>query len=172
MQASDLRNYGAAFSDAEASWPAEVKQRMRKQGNAVLMRNLGPLQKLRFAIAFLRAKRRGRKLDLTDLRAKGMTNESFLDQQLEYLAAYAALAEVLGTERAVEVMQEVMDETATEPLLLCLPKPGNVRRVGDDALTVMREYLAVTPESAERAGCNTIHIEEDAHDAFQFNVTW
>lgn len=172
MNVRDLRHYGAAFSDAESAWPDDVKRRMRKRGNAVVMRNLGPLQKLRFAVAFFRARRRSRKLDLEDLRAKGMTNEAFLDQQLEYVSAFAGLAEVLGTERAVEVMKQVMDETAREPLLLCLPEPEKVRLIGDDALAVMSEYLECVPESAEKAGCNTIRISENSADAFQFDVSW
>lgn len=172
MRVDQLRGYGAAFSEAEAAWPADVKQRMRKRGNAVIMANLGPLQKIRFALAFLRARRRARRLDLSDLHAKGMTDEVFLDQQLEYIAAFAALEGLLGVGRAVEIMQAVMDETAREPLLLCLPKPDNVRRVGDDPLAVFRDYLRVVPESAARAGCNTIVVAEDDARAFQFNVTW
>jgi len=141
MQVSDLRNYGAAFSDAEGNWPHDVKQRMRTRGRAVVMSHLGPRQKLQFLFAFLGAKRRAQKLDLSDLRAKGMTNEDFLAQQLEYLAAFSALARVLDTDRAVEVMKAVMDATAHEPLLLCLPEPEAVRRVGSDALEVFRDYF-------------------------------
>ena len=135
MQVSELRNYGVAFSDSESMWPEEVKRRMRRVGNSVIMGSLGPLQKLRFVLAFFSARRRARQLDLSDLREKGMTNDAFLDQQLEYVAAFSALAHVLDTERAVEVMKDVMDATAREPLLLCLPEPEDVAQVSGDALS-------------------------------------
>ena len=169
---SELRNYGAAFSDAEGAWSPDVKRRMRTRGRKAMMAPLRPLERLRFAIAFVAARRRARKIDLADLRAKGMTNEAFLAQQLEYLAAFAALARTVGSERAVEVMKHVMDESAREPLLECLPEPDDVRRAGDDPLTVMREYLRVAPMAAQRAGCNAMRIAEDSEDAFQFDVTW
>ncbi len=61
MQVSELRNFGVAFSDSESLWPDEVKRRMRKQGNAVIMASLGPLQKIRFGLAFFAARRKARK---------------------------------------------------------------------------------------------------------------
>ncbi len=172
MQVSELRNFGVAFSDSESLWPDEVKRRMRKQGNAVIMASLGPLQKIRFGLAFFAARRKARKLDLSDLRARGMTNDVFLDQQLEYVAAFCALAHIHGTERAVEVMKEVMDATAHEPLLLCLPEPRDVRKVDSDSMSVFREYFRTAPESADQAGCNVIEIAEDTADAIQFDVKW
>jgi hypothetical protein len=172
MDVTELRHYGAAFSEAESAWPPDVIQRMRVKAKAVLMVHLGPWQKVRLLFAFFWAQRSARALDLTDLRERGMTNDRFLDQQLEYLAMFSALAGILGTERAVEVMEKVMDETAREPLLLCLPDPANVGRVGSDPLKVFRDYLRVAPSAAARAGCHALEISEDSADAFQFDVRW
>lgn len=67
-------------------------------------------------------KKRALKLDLSDIRAKGMTNEAFIKQQLEYISLFSALTKVLNKESALKIMYSVMDATATEALLLSLPE--------------------------------------------------
>ncbi|NOY24733.1 MAG: L-2-amino-thiazoline-4-carboxylic acid hydrolase [Oligoflexia bacterium] len=174
MKVEDLRNYGVAFSDSESAWPPAVKNTMRRQAKAVLMARLGPWETLRFGIAFLVARRRAARTDLSEIRARGMRNETFLAQQIEYICVFSALARVLDVDRALAIMNAVMDETALEPMLLCLPDPDVVRRF-PDALDVFREYYRVAPQAAHRAGCNElVFVEDDAQDsqgAFQFKVT-
>ena len=171
MDVRQLRNYGVAFSDAEGSWPPAVRAKMRREGKAVVMRHLPGLARLRFGWAFFKARRRAAALDLAPFRARGMKNEAFLAQQLEYLALFAALAEVLGGEAAVAAMKAVMDETAREPLLLCLPEVEAMRRF-DDPLAAWRAYARVAPEAAAAAGSQELVVVEDSEDAFQFDVRW
>lgn len=168
---SHLRNYGVAFSEAEGAWPLDVKLRMQREGKAVVMRHLGPVQKARFFWHFLAARRRAADLDLSDLRDRGMTNGEFLHQQLEYLAVFAALARVLGSDPAVEVMKAVMDETAREPLLLALPEADGLAATGD-AFAAWRAYVRPCPAAARAAGCQDLVIVEDGPDAVQFDVRW
>ncbi|MFZ5478364.1 MAG: L-2-amino-thiazoline-4-carboxylic acid hydrolase [Myxococcota bacterium] len=170
MDVTRLRNYGAAFSDAESTWPPEMKAKMRRDGKAVVMRNLGLWERVRFGWAFLKARRRAAALDLAPFRARGMTNEPFLAQQLEYLALFAALAEVSDTARAVRIMKEVMDETAREPLLHCLPPADDVRAAGEP-FEVLRAYFQPAPEAGRRAGCTTCTVTDEP-DAWQMDVTW
>ena len=171
LDVSALRNYGLAFSDAESTWPDSLKDQMRRDGRAVVLRNLNTWQKLRFGIEFGRARVRARRMDLSHIRARGMNNERFLALQLEYLAMFAALVRVVGSARAVAVVQQVMDETAREALLLCLPEPEAVRTVGDP-FDVFRAYFRPGPEAACAAGCGEMVIAEDDRDAFQFDIRW
>jgi hypothetical protein len=171
MDVTRLRNYGVSFSDAEGAWSDEVKATMRTKGKAVVMRNLGAWDKLRFAFLFLGARRRAARLDLTPFRDRGLDNEPFYRQQLEYLAMFSALAQLKGSDGAIAIMKQVMDEAAREPMLLCLPETSEMLATGD-AMAAMREYLRPTPEAAAKAGCQDIAIAEDGEDAFQFDVTW
>lgn len=170
MDVSSLRNYGAAFSDSEGSWPPEVKARMRKGGMRVVRQSLSWGELPRFAWAFLGKRRKAASLDLSDIRARGMTNEGFLRQQLEYLALFAALAEVCGTERAIATCKAIMDETAREPLLLCLPEPEKVRALGDPWV-VFGDYFAPAPEAARKAGCQDLRLVREG-DALGFDIKW
>ncbi|HJU84658.1 MAG TPA: L-2-amino-thiazoline-4-carboxylic acid hydrolase [Holophagaceae bacterium] len=138
---------------------------------AVVMDHLGLLERFRFFWAFIWTKRRAAALDLSELEARGMRNRVFLDQQLEYLAMFAALNEVVGETRALQITIALMDATAKEALLLCLPDPDEVRRLGDP-MEVFRNYFRPAPDVARCAGCNDLEIIEDRPGAFQFNVTW
>ena len=171
MNVASLRNYGVAFSDAESHWPKELKAHMARRARTVIFGQLRPVEIGRFLLAFLKAKWRARGVDLSLIRAKGMNNEAFLAQQIEYLTVFSALAEVLGTNRAVEVMKRVMDATAREALLLCMPDPAEVRGLGDP-MEVFREYLRAGPEASCKAGCLDMRIGEDRAGVFQFEITW
>jgi hypothetical protein len=172
MKVSDLRHFGAAFSAAEAAWPDDVKERMQRRSKAVIMGHLSAWQKARLMWHFLKARRRASKLDLSDLRERGMTDAGFLEQQLEYLAMFSALAEVLDAERAVSIMKDVMDEAAREPMLLCLPKHENVRELDDAPIDVFRDYIDAMAKSSVEAGCNKMAVEDRGESAFELNVKW
>jgi hypothetical protein len=135
------------------------------------MRHLRGLDGLRFGWAFLKARRRAAGLDLSAFRARGLKNEAFLAQQVEYLTVFAALAEVLGGEVAVATMKEVMDETAQEALLLCLPEVEEMKRFADP-LAAWRDYARASPPAARAAGSQEMVVVEDSEHAFQFDVTW
>lgn len=154
-----LRFYGQAFSDAEGAWPDELRRRLRREGRAVVLRHLSFFQKLRFAFVFMRTWRRMKKVDLSDFHRRGMTNRAFLDQQIEYIALFSALSKILGEEEAVEVCCRIMDETAREALLLCLPEQEKLAAF-EDPLAAFTEYLQAAPEPAKAAGCQEMRIEE------------
>ena len=98
MNVSDLRFYGRPFSEAESSWPEDVRDRMQKRSKAVVLWRLGWWRMPSFALRFARAHRRTRQIDLTLFRARGLNDQRFIDTQLEYLAFFIALQELVGTE--------------------------------------------------------------------------
>ena len=171
MRIQDLRGYGIAPSDAEGSWDPAFKGKLKRKAQNVVMRNLTFMQKLRFSIAFISEKWRAGKLDLTDLREKGMRNQAFLDQQLEYLAVFASLKKVRGKDAALTIMHQVMDATAAEALLLTLPEPEDICKVGDP-FEVFRQICGILPEVTKAAGCHSIAITEDTEKAIQWDVSW
>ena len=171
MMVDELRNFGVAFSDAEGSWTPELRAEMRKKGMAIVMGSLGGWQKLSFAWEFMMTKRRAARADLSRFRERGVRNETFLRQQMEYLSVFSALAAVLGSDAAVGVMKEVMDQTAKKALLLCLPEAEKMQRF-EDPFGAWRDYARASPAAAREAGTQDLRIAEDNRDAFQFDVTW
>lgn len=171
MKVEDLRFYGRPFSEAEGSWPADVRERMQKNAKRLVAKRLGFVDTIRFGMRFAAARRRARQIDLKPFRDRGLDNEQFIQTQLDYLAFFVALTEVTDNERAIELAKEVMDVTSREPLLLCLPEPEHVREVGQP-FDVFREYFRAMPAAGCAGGCHQIDIAEDNEDAFQFDVTW
>ena len=117
------------------------------------------------------ARRRARGIDLTRFRKRGLNNERFINTQLNYLALFVTLQDITTTERAIEIAKDVMEKTAREPLLLCLPPQEDVRATGAP-FEVFRQYLRAMPAAACSGGCHEMRISEDTSDAFQFDVTW
>jgi len=171
MKVSDLRFYARPFSDAESSWPDDVRRRMKKRAQRAVMKRLGFWNMPRFAYHFARAHKQTQAMDLSEFRARGLTNQRFIDTQLEYLAFFMALKRLVGTERAIEIAKEVMDASSHEPMLLCLPEPDNVRAIGNP-FEVMTKYMSAMPDASAEGGSHTMEITEDSEDAFQFDVSW
>jgi len=171
MKVSDLRFYGEPFTDAEASWPPDVRKRMKKRANDVVFRRLGIWRMPGFLWRFGRAHKRMKALDLTKFRERGLTNQQFIDTQLEYLSFFTALKELMGIEAAVDISREVMVASAHEPMMLCLPEKENVRSVGDP-FEVMAEYMRAMPDAGARGGSHEMQVSEDSATAFQFDVKW
>jgi len=60
MEVRGLRGHGVAFSDAESRRPRELQEDVRRRGRAIVWGHLGSWEKVRFAAAFLLARRRAR----------------------------------------------------------------------------------------------------------------
>lgn len=100
-----------------------------------------------------------------------MRNEAFLAQQVQYVALFSSVARLVGTPRAIAILQEVMDVTARELLLLCLPEPELLRASGDP-LSAFAAYSRGVPAVSAAAGCHEVVIAEDSPDAFEMQMTW
>ncbi len=117
MKIEEFKGYGVAMSDFEGGWDPEFKAKIKKVSKKIVFGHLAPMQKIRMFYWFIKELNRSKRIDLSDLRARGMKNQAFLDQQLEYLAMFSAVKKVVGVESALSIMCEVMDATAAEALL-------------------------------------------------------
>ncbi len=170
MDIEKVRGYGLAASDVEGSWDPAMKSKMKKVAFKTIMKQINFLQKIQVLIWFDKEKKRSAKIDLSDLRSRGMTNEAFLKQQLEYISLFSALVKVFDKERALKIMYSVMDVTV-EALLTSLPDKDDVKQFGDP-IAFFSKYLAVFPEASKKAGCHDITISEDSKNCVQFDINW
>ena len=166
-----MRGYGIAASDAEGSWDSAFKLKLKKVAIKTVMKQITFLQKIQVLIWFYKEKKRAAKLDLSGIRAKGMRNEVFIKQQLEYVSLFSALTKVLNQERALKIMYSVMDVTAVEALLLSLPEIDEVKKFGD-SLEFFRKYMVSGMIAANKAGCHEITTTEDSTANIRFNINW
>ncbi len=170
MEVKKTRGYGLAASDVEGSWSPALKSKMKKVAFKTIMKQITFIQQVQLLIWFNKEKKRAGKQDLSDLHARGMTNQAFIKQQLEYIALFSALVKITGNDMAMKIMYSVMDATA-DVLMVYLPEKEDVRRYGDP-IAFFSKYLAVFPDASTTAGCHEVQITEDSENALQFDITW
>ena len=82
----------------------------------------------------------------------------------------AALDQVVGPVRAQEIALALMDATAREPMLACLPDPAQVRALGEP-WEVFRAYFEPASEAGRRAGSMALQVVDEPTGT-GFDVTW
>lgn len=171
MKVEELKSYGLAISDLEGNWSPEFRKKITKTSQKIIMSNLSFVQKFKLLRIFIKEKRRSAKIDLSDIKAKGLTNETFLNQQLVYLAMFSALSIVIDTKKTLEIMNKVMDATAGEAMLQNTPTIDDIKSFGNNFET-FKKYFAPLPEASKKAGCHELKITENNEKVFQIEITY
>jgi hypothetical protein len=122
MEIEKVNSYGIAVSDLEGNWDDAFKSKLKKTSQKVIFSNLSFFQKIKLMFLFLKEKKKASKLDLSEFRAKGMKNQKFIDQQLEYISMFSAMTKLLGLDRTKEIMYSVMEATAVEAFTQSSPE--------------------------------------------------
>ncbi len=170
MNLEKVNGYGVAGSDIEGGWDPKFKKELKRISMKTIMNQISFMEKIKLMFAFKAEQKKAAKVDLKEIRAKGMTNEAFINQQLQVLSLYAALKQMFGAERALKMMFSIMDATV-EALRRSMPTPEDVKEYGD-AFEFFREYISAMPEPARKAGCHHITIPENTDKAIEFDVTY
>ena len=171
MEIEQTNGYGIAISDLEGNWDDAFKSKLKKSAQKIISSRLTLLQQLKLLYLYNREKSRAGKLDLSDIKAKGMTNMLFISQQLEYIAMFSALAQVLDKERAIEILCHVMEATSVEAFSKSSPEKEAIEKHGD-AFTFFRKYFQPLPGACAKAGCLDMRLSEDGPACFQFDIHW
>lgn len=157
MKVEELKGYGMAVSEFEEMWSPEFRKKIKNTAQRIIFRHLSLIQKIRLFQLYLREKKRGSAIDLSDLRAKGLNSEKFIAQQLDYLAMFSALSMILGIPKTLEIMYKVMDATAEEAMFQNTPTLEEITSFGNNFET-FRNYFAPLPEASRRAGCHELKL--------------
>ncbi len=171
MDIEKTNGYGIAISDLEGSWDKTFKKKIKKTSRKIIFGKLSFVEKTKLFIVFLKRRIKAARLDLSDIKARGMTNSSFIKQQLDYIAMYSALSKVAGKDRAKEIMFNVMEETSVEAFAKSSPEPAAIREYGD-SFEFFRKYLRPLPGACAKAGCLDIRLAENNERCFQFDIHW
>lgn len=171
MDIEKTNGYGFAISDLEGGWPDAFKSKLKKTSQKIIFKHLSFSQKIRLMYLFLNEKKKAANLDLSDLKAKGMTNTAFIKQQLTYLSMFSALSKVLDKEKAIEIMCSVMEETAAEAFSHSSPQHEAVIEYGN-TFEFFRNYFRPLPKVCAKAGCLDMTLSEDSTNCFQLDIHW
>jgi hypothetical protein len=170
MDVKDLKNYGVDAASTVASLPPEVRERMEAVSRRVALKRLGLIKALHLPGLIKEEERKMRDVDLASLRERGLDNEAFLAQVRSQVAAFAAIARLVGTEKAVAVFEEVMREVGGELGAAQTPTAADFKRCGEP-FAAFRAYFEAAMAANRRAGVLEYEVVEDGDDAVQYDVT-
>ena len=171
MELEQTKGYGIAVSDLEGNWDEAFKAKLKKISQEIIFEYLTGFQKIKLMFFYLKERQKASKLDLTDIRAKGMTNTNFIKQQLDYISMFSALSKVLDSTQAIDIMKRVMEATAVEAFSKSSPEPEVIENYGD-SLEFFRTYFAPLPQVCSKAGCLDMVCSENSKNCFQLDIHW
>jgi hypothetical protein len=171
IKIENTRGYGVALSDLEGSWDTAFKSKIRKISMKIIMKQVSFFQKIQLLFYFYKEKQKAKNIDLSDIKLKGLTNTSFINQQLEYISLFSALVKVLNKDKALKIMYSVMDATAREAFSLSSPTIEEVKQFGD-SMEFFRKYFFAFCEASTKAGCHDMIISENTINCIQIDIKW
>jgi hypothetical protein len=169
MKVEELPNYGKGGVDIMSD-PGLMK-RGRKLMMREFRRELGLIGLLRMGWRMRKEARRMKNHDWSRLRERGLTDQGFLDQLIESMAATQALADMLGMERASEVFRRICDRIAYDMSTAAFPSVEELKACGD-TFKSFKEYWKAANAANERTGLHEVEIVEDTDDVFACNYKY
>ncbi len=171
MDIEQTKGYGIAVSDLEGGWNLSFKKKLRKISQRIILKNLSLLQRLKLLYYFNKERGKASKLDLSDIKARGMKNLDFLKQQLDYIAMFSALSRIVGKDNSLRIMFRVMEKTAPDAFSQFSPEHETIIKYGN-SLEFFRKYFEPLPNACSKAGCLEMVLTENTEKCFQYDITW
>lgn len=175
MQICELKNYGVEMNLMFQKIPENHPETVKKAKAAtvsIIRKRIGILSMLRMLYLAGREKKR---IDKISFPAKAplkpdtarMLKESFSGKA----AMFCALARVTDKNRAMGIMQEIMDATAYQTAITELPEPKDFAACGD-AFTAFKEYILEMFRVSKEAGIHDYRVLEDNDNCLEFDITY
>jgi hypothetical protein len=171
MEVQDMKNYGKAVSASQSRLPEDAEREITKKQRQIISKHLGLLDLIRFKLLCLKERKRMSKQELSRGREKGLTDERFIRSQITWAATFSALSKILGSDRAVEVLDEVVEMKAPIVTVHSSP-PLEEFQAFEDPFRAFKEYYTATVEANNRAGCHQMEVVHETNDAIQIDVTY
>ncbi len=171
MEIEKTNGYGIAISDLEGNWDEAFKAKLKKTSQKIIFNHLSFFEKIKLISLFSKERKKTTQLELSDLRQKGMTNDLFIKQQLEYIAMFSALAKLCGLEKAKQIIFEVMEKTSVEAFSKSSPEHDAIINYGN-SFEFFRKYMQPLPLACSKAGCLDMKLTENTENSFQFEIYW
>ena len=108
----ELNNYGKSLAAIIQDLPDDILRRNRKEGLRMIRKKLGLFKFSKFLLIFLRQKRELSKMDLSEVRERGLNNEILINFILEQTALFLSLEMLTSEQEAIDILQEMSEVTS------------------------------------------------------------
>ncbi len=107
-----MKNYGKSLNSCWKEIPDKVQKEAKKISMKIMRKHLGLKKMDSFGLKFSKERKKLLEKDLSEIRKKGMTDEQFINMMIDGVAMFLALKELVGKEKALEINNEIIEETA------------------------------------------------------------
>jgi len=171
MGIKNLKNFGKSLSDISTSMSREQRKEISAISYKIIRNHLGLFNLIRFIISTIIETRRMSGMDLKIVCQKGLVNEIFIKSQIRFAAMYSAMSKTVGKERALEILNKIIDEVTPITFASISPTPEDFKRSGDPWVAWKKYFLAMA-EADKKAGCHVYELVEDTENTFQVNCIY
>ena len=171
MEIENLKNFGKSLSDSSTSMPREQRKEISAISSKIIRNQLGLFNLVRFSISTILETRKMSGIDLKNIRQKGLVNEIFIKSQIRFAAVYSAMSKTVGREKALEILNGIMDDVVPISFQSISPTPEDFKRSGDP-WEAWKKYFIAMAEADKNAGCHEYELVEDTENTFQMNCIY
>ncbi len=171
MDIKDLKNYKVPMNESMAEIPPAVFKKVERTALGILRKQIGILKLFRMLLIFKKTEKKFSTHNIDSARENGLSDEDFIKNIIRQASFFYALTEVVGKERAVELMYEITEQTAIDIMTEMMPAAAEFSTF-DNPLSVAKEYILAMMAANKKVGIHESELVEDTDDAFQVNVTY
>lgn len=171
MKNGELKNHGKSLLAMINDLPADILTQISAKGFEVVSHRLRPEEMERLMAALPAEKAELGKMEIPDLREKGLTDNAFISQQIEWAALYSGLSSIKGAETADAILKASAETAYPELFALIFPEPDELKQ-RDDPFNAFCSWFSAMMVASRHAGLFAYEIVEDTDDALQVNIRW
>jgi len=171
MELKDLKNYGVPRSKVNEIIPNEAMKELSKDIFKIMEKHLSSSDLERFQSIKAEELKQMSKQDLSTIRAKGLSENKYIQIRVEQTASFSAMSKILGMEKAIEVQYEMVEAANLKVLPSTLPSVEDFKEF-EDPFTAFKEYILAQYESDKKVGGLNFNLADNTDDTLQINVTY
>ncbi len=171
MKVNDLKNYNVPLTEMMDTISMKTKLGLMIGVFKIMKNHVSLSEFAKFASLFSKEKKRLAGIDLRILHEKGLKNKSFINQQVDTVAAYSAMSALKGKDKALEIFFEIMGTAAKKVYLGWMPKPEDFRKCGDPFDAFKQWYMAMSDVS-KAVGGGDYDMKTNNKDVLHFTVPY
>ena len=171
MELKNLKNYGVPQTKVHEIVLKEVMEELSKTRSAIMGKHLDSTNLERFQSIRAAEMEQMAKQDFSTIRAKGLSDNEYIQFRIGNTASFSAMSKILGIEKAIEVSNELMEAANLKVLPATLPAVDDFKEF-EDQFTAFKEYILALYKANKKVGSLDFELADNTDDTFQINVTY
>jgi dihydroflavonol-4-reductase len=171
IKPEELKNYGKSFIDMTREIPAHVRNETMQISYQILQKYLSPENLETLTPLIEKERERMMKQNLSSIREKGLSDETYINQQIEWAGTYSALSKIVKKGTLNKIYKELMETAGVKIFSNFFPSTQDLKAC-EDPFDAFREWYMATMNSEEKAGGHTFKYIENTPEILRVECTY